>query len=140
MIGPEDTVWCPGYLTSGGRRFHCWKRGGHGHMKLNDSLVQSCDVYYYEVAQRVGIDRITEMANRLGMGVRFDLPMSAVAEGLTPTKAWKASTRGVNWLPGDTLNASIGQGFVLSSPLQLAVMTARLGVRHRGGAAADPGC
>jgi penicillin-binding protein 2 len=126
VIGPQDTVWCPGYLASGNRRFHCWKRGGHGHMNLNDSLVQSCDVYYYEVAQRVGIDRISQMANRLGLGVQFDLPMSAVAEGLTPTIAWKATNRGESWVPGDTLNASIGQGFVLSSPLQLAVMSARL--------------
>lgn len=126
VIGPEDTVWCPGYLASGGRRFHCWKRGGHGHMNLNDSIVQSCDVYFYDVAQRVGIDRISAMANKLGLGIRHDIPMSAVAEGLAPTQDWKATRRGEPWVIGDTINSSIGQGFVLASPLQLAVMTARL--------------
>ena len=126
VLGPEETVWCPGHLTTGGRRFHCWRRGGHGHMNLHDSLVQSCDVYYYEVSQRVGIDRITAMARKLGLGTTFDVPLSAVAEGLTPTRAWKAARRGAPWVIGDTLNASIGQGFVLASPLQLAVMTARL--------------
>ncbi|WP_193142617.1 penicillin-binding protein 2 [Meridianimarinicoccus sp. MJW13] len=126
VVSPEDTVWCPGYLSAGSRRFHCWKRGGHGHMNLHQSLQQSCDVYYYEVAQRVGIDKISEMARKLGMGTRFDIPMSAVAEGLTPTRDWKATRRGADWVIGDTLNASIGQGFVLASPLQLSVMTARL--------------
>ncbi|MEM8959415.1 MAG: penicillin-binding protein 2 [Pseudomonadota bacterium] len=126
VVGPEDTVWCPGHLTAGGRRFHCWKRGGHGHMNLHNSLVQSCDVYYYDISQRVGIDKISEMARRLGLGTRFDIPMSAVAEGLMPSVAWKRERRGEVWRPGDTLNASIGQGYVLASPLQLAVMTARL--------------
>jgi len=125
-IGLEDRVWCPGYTDVGGRRFHCWKRGGHGHMNLHDSLVQSCDVYNYDIAQRIGIDRISAMAERLGMGVRHDIPMSAVAEGLMPTTAWKRDRRGESWRPGDTVNASIGQGYVLASPLHLAVMTARL--------------
>lgn len=126
VIRPEDTVYCPGYTTAAGRRFHCWKHGGHGHMNLHDSLVQSCDVYYYEVSQRVGIDRISAMANKLGLGTAFDLPLSAVAEGLTPTRDWKRTRRDADWVIGDTINASIGQGFVLASPLQLAVMTARI--------------
>ena len=126
VIGPSETVWCPGHKTVGGRRFHCWKRGGHGHVNLDKSLVESCDVYYYEVAQRVGIDKIAEVARRFGLGQRFDIPMSAVAEGLVPSTEWKRRVRGEGWLPGDSLNASIGQGFVLASPLQLAVMTARL--------------
>lgn len=126
VITPETTEWCPGYLAAGGRRFHCWKSGGHGHMNLHDSLQQSCDVYYYEIAQKVGIEKMTAMAKRLGLGTRFDLPMSAVSEGLAPTKAWKRRARDAEWVIGDTLNASIGQGFVLASPLQLAVMTARI--------------
>jgi len=126
VVSPNDTVWCPGHLTAGGRRFHCWRRGGHGHMDLYNSLVQSCDVYYYDISQRVGIDRIAAMARKLGLGTEFDIPMSAVAGGLMPTQAWKAARRGENWVIGDTLNASIGQGFVLASPLQLSVMTARL--------------
>ncbi len=126
VVAPDETVWCPGHLTSGGRRFHCWKRGGHGHVDLHKSLQQSCDVYFYEVARRVGIDKIAEMARRLGIGVRHDLPMSAVSKGIAPDKAWKRENRNADWVVGDTLNASIGQGLVLASPLQLAVMTARI--------------
>ncbi|MEI2806567.1 MAG: penicillin-binding protein 2 [Albidovulum sp.] len=126
VISPSETVWCPGFVELGKRRFHCWKRGGHGHVGLTQSLEQSCDVYYYEVAQRTGIDRLSAMARRLGIGVRFDLPMSAISEGLAPDKEWKSRKYGTEWLIGDTLNAGIGQGFVLASPLQLAVMTARV--------------
>ena len=131
VLSPEETVYCPGFTTAGGRRFHCWKRGGHGQMDLHNSLKQSCDVYYYEISQRVGIDRITAMANKLGLGIRFPIPMSAVAQGLTPTKDWKAARRGEDWVIGDTLNSAIGQGFVLASPLQLSVMAARIATgRH----------
>lgn len=126
MITPGETVYCPGHREMGGRRFHCWKRGGHGWMDMHDSLVQSCDVYYYELAERVGIDRIAAMARRFGLGERFDLPMSAVSGGLVPDKAWKRERRGQDWRIGDSLNAAIGQGYNLASPLQLAVMTARL--------------
>ena len=127
VIGTAESVYCPGFKKLGNRRFHCWKRGGHGHVSLEQSLYQSCDVYFYEVAERVGIDKITAMANKLGLGVRHDLPMSAVATGLTPTKAWKQENRGSSWVVGDTFNSGIGQGFVLASPLQLAVMAARIG-------------
>ncbi|NRA99926.1 MAG: penicillin-binding protein 2 [Rhodobacteraceae bacterium] len=126
VIGPDDTVYCPGHTTLGGRRFHCWKRGGHGYVDLDKSLVQSCDVYYYDIAARCGIDKIAEVAKRFGLGTRHDIPMSAVAEGLIPSTQWKQVVRGEVWRPGDTLNASIGQGYVLASPLQLAVMTARI--------------
>ena len=126
VITPETIVRCPGYYEAGGRRFHCWSRGGHGAVNLNRSLAESCDVYYYDIAQRVGIDAIALMADRLGLGQRHDLPLSAVAEGLNPNRKWKQDRRGQDWRIGDTINASIGQGYVLSSPLQLAVMTARL--------------
>lgn len=126
IISPEDTVRCPGYVELGGRRFHCWKHAGHGRVNLVQSLEQSCDVFYYDVSQRIGIDKISEMAHRLGLGIRHDLPMSAVAEGLAPTKAWKQERYGKDWVIGDTLNSAIGQGYVLSSPLHLAVMTARI--------------
>ncbi len=125
-IGLNETVYCPGHLTVSGRRFHCWKRGGHGNMDLHRSLRESCDIYYYELALRTGIERISAMAERLGLGVQFDLPMTSVAKGLAPTKEWKLSNRGEPWVVGDSVNAAIGQGFVLASPLQLAVMTARL--------------
>jgi penicillin-binding protein 2 len=126
LITAEDTVHCPGHLEVSDRKFHCWKRAGHGHMNLELSLRESCDVYYYDLALKVGIENISAMARKLGMGEKHDIPMSAVASGLTPTKEWKQRVRGKEWVIGDTVNASIGQGFVLSSPLQLAVMTARL--------------
>ncbi|NNK78582.1 MAG: penicillin-binding protein 2, partial [Litoreibacter sp.] len=126
LVSPEETVYCGGATKVANRRFHCWKRGGHGKVNLRDSLKQSCDVFYYDMAQRVGVDKISEMAVRLGLGTRYDLPMSAVAEGLAPTKAWKRENRGAEWVIGDSLNVGIGQGYVLASPLQLAVMTARI--------------
>nr|WP_152828719.1 penicillin-binding protein 2 [Fertoeibacter niger] len=126
VITPETTVSCPGHYEMGGRRFHCWKRGGHGGVSLERSLAESCDVYYYDIAQRVGIDKIAEMGRRLGLGMRHDLPMSAITEGVMPDKAWKQERYSQDWRIGDTINASIGQGYVLTSPLQLAVMTARV--------------
>ena len=126
VVDADDTVHCGGYTQLGNRRFHCWKRGGHGRVHLTDSLKRSCDVYYYEMAQRVGIDRIAAMARRFGMGQSFDLPMSAVREGIMPDKAWKMARHGQGWRVGDSLNAAIGQGYVLATPLQLAVMTARI--------------
>ena len=126
VMGPSNTVYCPGHMKVGSRRFHCWKRGGHGTVDLETSLKRSCDVYYYDVALRVGIDKISEMARTFGLGVKHDIPMSAVAAGLVPNQEWKQRTHEQGWLVGDTVNASIGQGFMLASPLQLAVMTARL--------------
>lgn len=126
VVTADETVYCPGYTDVSGIRFHCWKRGGHGNINLHESLKQSCDCYYYEIAQRVGIDKMAEMARKLGLGLRHDLPLSAVAEGLAPDKEWKSSVRGEPWRLGDTVNASIGQGYVLASPLQLAIMAARI--------------
>ncbi|WP_102225478.1 penicillin-binding protein 2 [Acidimangrovimonas sediminis] len=125
-LNTNETIYCPGYIELGNRRFHCWKHSGHGHLNLRGALEQSCDVFFYEVAQRVGIDAMSAMAHELGVGVRHDLPMSAIAEGLAPTKEWKRRVHKQDWLIGDTVNAAIGQGFVLASPLQLAVMAARM--------------
>lgn len=126
VIEPEETVYCPGFIDVGSTRFHCWKRGGHGNVNLHESLKQSCDIYYYVVGQSVGIDAISDMAAKFGIGVRPELPLSAVAQGLNPTREWKQEVRGETWRIGDTVNASIGQGYVHASPLQLATMTARL--------------
>lgn len=126
QVSFDETVKCTGHKEVADVRFHCWKRSGHGNVNLKKSLKESCDVYYYDLALRVGIDKISEMAKRLGIGVRHDLPLSAVARGLSPNKAWKQEVRGRDWRIGDTVNASIGQGDVLASPLQLAVMTARI--------------
>ncbi|MEM7489453.1 MAG: penicillin-binding protein 2, partial [Pseudomonadota bacterium] len=125
-VTPGETVFCGGHLTVSSRRFHCWKRGGHGYVDLAKSLRESCDVYYYELSRRTGIDRMSAMARKLGLGQAFDIEMTSVSEGLIPTRDWKEARRGEAWQVGDTINASIGQGFVLTSPMQLAVMTSRL--------------
>ena len=125
-IDADERVYCPGHMDVSGTRFHCWRRGGHGRVALVSALAESCDVYFYELAQRTGIDRINAMATRLGLGVRYDLPLVSVASGLNPSRDWKRRARDAAWRVGDTVNASIGQGYVLSTPLQLAVMTARL--------------
>ncbi len=126
LITTDEKITCPGHYDLGDQRFHCWKRGGHGRIDLHNSLKQSCDVYYYELAQRVGIERISAMARQFGLGMRHDLPLNGIAAGLMPTKAWKNEVIGEPWRIGDTLNAAIGQGFVLASPIQLAIMAARL--------------
>jgi len=126
LIEPEETVFCGGYVEVSGNRFHCWKPGGHGNINLHESLKQSCDTFYYEICQRVGIEKISEMAKRFGLGMQHEIPLSAVAAGLAPDRDWKMRVRGTQWRVGDTVNVSIGQGDVLASPLQLAVMTARL--------------
>ena len=147
VISPTETVYCPGFTKLGKRRFHCWRRGGHGYVGLRKSLEQSCDVYYYEVAQRVGIEKLGEMARRLGFGTDLDLPMAAMRSGLIPTKQWELQNKEVEWLVGDTLNSGIGQGYVLATPVQLALMTARIAsgtgvqprlVRARGGQPVQP--
>jgi len=126
VITAEDTFHCGGFVELGQQRFHCWRPGGHGRMNLRDSLKHSCDVYYYELAQTVGIENIAAMARRFGLGDRLDLPLNGVASGLIPDKEWKRRVVGEGWRIGDTLNASIGQGYVLTSPIQLALMTARI--------------
>ncbi|MFN3822542.1 MAG: penicillin-binding protein 2 [Pseudorhodobacter sp.] len=126
VITTSTSVNCPGYYEVGGRRFHCWSRRGHGRVALDRSLAESCDVYYYEIALKVGIDKIAEMGRKLGLGIRHEIPMSAITEGLMPNRAWKQERYKQDWRIGDTVNASIGQGYVLTSPLQLAVMTARI--------------
>ncbi|HRO15712.1 MAG TPA: penicillin-binding protein 2, partial [Paracoccus sp. (in: a-proteobacteria)] len=126
VIDAGSRFYCPGHTTVAGRRFHCWSRSGHGSVGVIQSLERSCDVFYYELAQKVGIERIAAMARRLGIGVRHDLPMSAIAEGIAPDRAWKRARYDQEWQVGDSINASIGQGYVLASPLQLALMTARV--------------
>jgi penicillin-binding protein 2 len=126
VINPATPVFCGGSVRLGDSRFHCWKRGGHGRMTLREGIVQSCDVYFYEVARRVGVDAIAEMAGRLGLGGTLGLDLPNEQAGLIPTRAWKRAKLGQPWHQGETLITGIGQGYVLSTPLQLAVMTARL--------------
>jgi penicillin-binding protein 2 len=126
IMNAEQTVFCPGHLRLGNHLFHCWKRGGHGHMNMTSAIEQSCDVYFYEVSRRIGIERIADMAHRLGLGAPLDIELPGEASGLIPSKAWKTATLGQPWVQGETLVASIGQGYVLATPMQLAVMTARI--------------
>ena len=126
VIRQEEKINCDGHVELADRKFHCWKRRGHKQITLRQALEQSCDVFFYEIALRVGIEKITSMANRLGLGVKHELPLSGVATGLSPTKNWKLETQGRSWVLGDTLNVGIGQGYVLTSPMQLAVMASRI--------------
>ncbi|NOR61640.1 MAG: penicillin-binding protein 2 [Rhodobacteraceae bacterium] len=126
LVDPEEEIMCRGHVEVGNRRFHCWKRGGHGRMNLADGLKHSCDVYYYEISQRIGIEKMALMARRFGFGAKPTLPLPSLTSGLAPNKQWKFDNYNEEWRIGDTLNAAIGQGFVLASPMQLAVMTARI--------------
>lgn len=126
IIDHREKIRCNGHVEVSSRKFHCWKRDGHGNVDLVKSLRESCDVYYYELAQRVGIEKIAEVARVLGLGKSFNIEMSAVTSGIVPDKLWKQKARSREWVVGDTVNSSIGQGYVLSSPLQLAVMMARI--------------
>jgi penicillin-binding protein 2 len=119
-------VTCYGAMQLGNHRFHCWKRGGHGTLNLNGAIRESCDVYFYDLASKVGIDGIASMSRRLGLGTITGLDLPGERAGLVPDREWKERTRGERWQGGETLVVSIGQGFMLTTPLQLAVMTARL--------------
>lgn len=125
-ITEDQTVYCSGHTDLGSRRFHCWEKRGHGNMDMVQAIAQSCDVYFYEIAKRVGVDRIADMARRLGLGETTGVGLAGERGGLIPTEAWKRATVGDSWQQGDTFNVGIGQGYVLTTPLQLAVMAARL--------------
>ena len=135
LVSRNHSVFCPGHMDLGDHRFHCWKKGGHGTIDVVGALRHSCDVYFYDVARRIGIDRIAEMAHRFGMGQPTGLDLPHERSGLIPSVEWKKGALGKPWSPGETLIASIGQGYVLSTPLQLAAMTARLA---NGGYAVKP--
>lgn len=126
LATPETRFFCPGHLELGDTRFHCWKKHGHGSMDMRSAVEQSCDVYFYELAKRLGIDRIESTAKRLGLGQMLDVDLPGERRGLIPTREWKLATRGEAWQRGETLVAAIGQGFVLATPLQLVTMTARM--------------
>jgi penicillin-binding protein 2 len=126
LITPRTRIRCPGAFHLGRARFGCWKRGGHGSVDLHDAIKQSCDVYFYETAHRLGIDRLAAMARRFGCGEAFGIGLPEEKAGVVPDAAWKRATMGQPWYGGETVIAGIGQGFVLTTVLQLAVMTARL--------------
>jgi penicillin-binding protein 2 len=125
-LDPNAATSCGGGLRVGNRVFHCWQRGGHGHVDMAKGIYQSCDVYFYHFAQQLGMDVIAPMAKRLGMGEEFPLPVASQFYGTVPDPAWKMKKYGQPWQPYDTVNATIGQGYMLANPLQLAVMAARI--------------
>lgn len=126
VVTPDHRVFCTGEVALGDSHFHCWKKGGHGSLDMHGGIMHSCDVYFYDVARRVGVDRIAEMARRFGLGSTLGIDLPGERPGLMPDTNWKLAVTGVAWQPGETLVAGIGQGYILATPLQLAVMAARI--------------
>ena len=131
VISPNERVYCPGHYRFGNNTWHCWKRGGHGAVNMHEALKGSCDVYFYEIAKRIGIETLSEIAKQFGFGQRWELGLTGGRSGVVPNDAWKREARGEPWYEGETLNIGIGQGQVSTSPLQLAVMTARIAAEGR---------
>ena len=135
VIDAKTTFFCPGHYEYGGQKFHCWKTSGHGWVDLKAALAQSCDVYFYEIATKIGIDKIAETARKMGLGEKLGIELGEERAGLVPDKNWKMGYFGEPWKSGESIVASIGQGYLQSTPLQLAAMTARL---VNGGKAVAP--
>lgn len=129
-IDPEAHTVCTGGLRVGNRVFHCWNRRGHGQVNLSKGIYQSCDVYFYTFAQKIGMDPIAAMAHQVGLGEKFPLPVTSQFYGTVPDPAWKLKKYGREWQTYDTVNATIGQGYMLFNPLQLAVYAARIASGH----------
>lgn len=134
-ITPSTTVYCPGFFRHGRRTYRCWKRGGHGDVNVHQALRSSCDVFFYTFGVKLGIDGIAEIAKGLGLGARTGVELPQEATGLVPTRKWKERRFGEPWYPGETVSASIGQGFNLTTPIQLAVAYAAIA---NGGAVLKP--
>ena len=132
-IDPRRRVKCPGFfaLKEGGRVYRCWRKQGHGAVNLKEALEQSCDTYFYQLGLTLGISGISEALTTFGFGKQTGIDLASEPDGLIPTAHWKKRRHGTPWYPGDTLNASIGQGYILSTPLQLAAATAALANRGR---------
>jgi penicillin-binding protein 2 len=124
LITPSHTEFCPGYGRYYGRRFHCWKKGGHGRVDLEGAIQHSCDVYFYELGQRLGIERIAEYARRFGLGSVTGIDLGNERSGLVPDPEWSRQVRRHPWYPGETISVAIGQGALLVTPVQMATMFA----------------
>ncbi|MCJ1959809.1 penicillin-binding protein 2 [Novosphingobium mangrovi (ex Hu et al. 2023)] len=125
-LDPNETVYCGGGLRVGNRVFHCWNRRGHGQVDMAKGIYQSCDVYFYAMVQRMGMDVVAAMARKLGLGQEFDLPVVGQSYGTVPDPAWKLRKYDREWQTFDSVNATIGQGYFLVNPLQQAVMASRI--------------
>jgi penicillin-binding protein 2 len=126
-VHPEDTVYCSGKAWYYNRFYHCHKPEGHGRMNLRSGMAQSCDCYFYHIAERTGIELIADMGKRFGLGHRYELGLTGGKTGVMPNDEWKRNNPRIKeqWYAGDTISAAIGQGYVLATPFELAVMTAR---------------
>ena len=125
-IAPEDRVFCPGTFKLGRRTYRCWKRSGHGWVNLHEALARSCDVFFYQLGLKLGIDRMAFFANGFYLGRRTGIALGNESAGIVPTRAWKERRFGEVWLKGETVSASIGQGYNLTTPMQLAVAYAAI--------------
>ena len=126
IIRPLDTVTCKGKIELFGEKFHCWKKEGHGVMNLRTGIQRSCDVYFYEVARKLGVDRLSETAKKFGLGKKVLNDFLEEKSGVVPNTTWKKKYIGQNWYLGETLHSGIGQGYFQSTPLQLCLMTAQI--------------
>ncbi len=126
VITADTVFYCPGYYSFGNRIYRCWKHSGHGAVNLKRAIAESCDVYFYQVGQQVGVDGLAEYAKKLGLGEKTGLEIENEKEGLIPTQKWKRKRYKIEWQEGETLSVAIGQGFNLVTPLQIAVMTSTL--------------
>ena len=126
LIDFKTKFFCSGSRKLGNREFHCWADDGHGQLNLLEAIEQSCDVYFYELGLKVGINKISQMMKKLGLGQYYDLEIDDKAKGVVPNKEWKFKRDGSRWSLGETLNASIGQGYILTTPLQLVTMASRI--------------
>jgi len=124
-LSPTDRIFCPGYIDVGGTRFHCWSRYGHGSLDLHGGIKFSCDVFFYEVARRTGMDPIALTGHAMGLGTHLDIELPHQRIGLIPTPEWQRK-RGQHWNGGDTIVAGIGQGYIQVTPLQLATYASRI--------------
>ncbi len=120
IITPETAFNCPGHFEMGTRTFRCWRKHGHGRVSLHRAIVESCDVYFYNVGKLLGVDRLAEYAQAFGLGARTGVAMAGERRGLIPTRDWKLARFGVAWQPGETISIAIGQGYNTATPLQLA--------------------
>lgn len=126
VINKHTVFYCPGHFYFGDRVYRCWKRAGHGPVNLKQAIAQSCDVYFYQVGLRVGVDAIAEIAKKFGLGTRTGVELEHENSGLVPTKKWKKKKFKTPWQNGETLSVAIGQGFNLVTPMQVCVMTAAI--------------
>ncbi|MEM1139535.1 MAG: penicillin-binding protein 2 [Pseudomonadota bacterium] len=135
IVNPKTKVHCNGSYRLGRNEWHCWKKGGHGPMDLRDAIKQSCNVYFYDLGRRLGVEAIADMARQFGFDTPTGIEIPGEKGGVVPDPGWKRATLGEPWYPGETLNIAIGQGFLQVSPVQMAVMAARLA---NGGLAVEP--